>query len=83
MNWSDPPQIVALNSETYARDLQEVSSGGYFLYDSTWPRPALLQMRDDVTVLGALEVGRTAPVVAAPPARVDGHRRRLLVTVNG
>ncbi len=43
--------MVALNVETYARDLQEVSSGGYFLYDSTWPRPALM-MRDDVTVLG-------------------------------
>ncbi len=43
--------MLALNSETYARDLQEVSSGGYFLYDSTWPRPALLK-RDDVTVLG-------------------------------
>src|SRR6476646_5259494 len=43
--------MVALNVETYARDLQEVSSGGYFLYDSTWPRPALM-LRDDVTVLG-------------------------------
>ena len=43
--------MVALNVETYARDLQEVTSGGYFLYDSTWPRPALM-MRDDVTVLG-------------------------------
>ena len=43
--------MVALNVETYARDLQEVSSGGYFLYDSTWPRPALM-LRDDITVLG-------------------------------
>ena len=43
--------MVALNVETYVRDLQEVTSGGYFLYDSTWPRPALT-MRDDVTVLG-------------------------------
>ena len=43
--------MVALNVETYTRDLQEVTSGGYFLYDSTWPRPALM-MRDDVTVLG-------------------------------
>ncbi len=43
--------MVALNVETYARDLQEVTSGGYFLYDSTWPRPALM-MRDDITVLG-------------------------------
>jgi 2-oxoglutarate ferredoxin oxidoreductase subunit alpha len=43
--------MVALNAETYAKDLQEVASGGYFLYDSTWPRPALTK-RDDVTVLG-------------------------------
>ena len=43
--------MVALNAETYARDLAEVISGGYFIYDSTWPRPALLK-RDDVTVIG-------------------------------
>jgi 2-oxoglutarate ferredoxin oxidoreductase subunit alpha len=43
--------MVALNAETYARDLAEVASGGYFIYDSTWPRPALLK-RDDVTVIG-------------------------------
>jgi 2-oxoglutarate ferredoxin oxidoreductase subunit alpha len=43
--------MVALNAETYARDLQEVVSGGYFLYDSTWPRAALMK-RDDITVLG-------------------------------
>src|SRR3974377_1407145 len=43
--------MVALNAETYARDLTEVTSGGYFIYDSTWPRPALMK-RDDVTVIG-------------------------------
>jgi len=48
--------MVALNAETYTRDLQEVTSGGYFLYDSTWPRPALL-LRDDVTVLGSAPHG--------------------------
>src|SRR5258705_9859477 len=31
----------APNAQTYARDLQDVVSGGYFLYDSTWPRAAL------------------------------------------
>ena len=30
--------MVAMNSATYARDLAEVSPGGYLLYDSTWPR---------------------------------------------
>ena len=63
--------MVALNSETYARDLQEVSSGGYFLYDSTWPRPQLLQMRDDVTVLGA-------PLARLCNENFNGARTRIL-----
>jgi len=28
--------MFALNVETYARDLQELASGGYLVYDSTW-----------------------------------------------
>ncbi|HVW68927.1 MAG TPA: 2-oxoacid:acceptor oxidoreductase family protein, partial [Steroidobacteraceae bacterium] len=43
--------MVAMNAETYAKDVKEVSPGGYLLYDSTWPRPALLK-REDITVLG-------------------------------
>lgn len=43
--------MVAMNAETYAKDLKEVSPGGFLLYDSTWPRPALLK-RDDITILG-------------------------------
>ncbi len=40
--------MVAMNSQTYARDIKEVREGGYLLYDSTWPLdPELL--RDDVT----------------------------------
>src|SRR6266480_3363424 len=31
---------VAMNAETYARDVKEVRSGGYLLYDSTWPLDA-------------------------------------------
>jgi 2-oxoglutarate ferredoxin oxidoreductase subunit alpha len=43
--------MVAMNSQTYARDVAEVRSGGFVLYDSTWPLdPAL--WRDDVTFLG-------------------------------
>jgi len=44
--------MVAMNAETYAKDVKEVSPGGYLIYDSTWPRPALLK-RDDITILGA------------------------------
>ena len=29
--------MVAMNSQTYARDIHEVRSGGYLLYDSSWP----------------------------------------------
>jgi 2-oxoglutarate ferredoxin oxidoreductase subunit alpha len=43
--------MVAMNSQTYDRDLKEVRSGGYVLYDSTWPLdPAL--MRPDIHLLG-------------------------------
>ena len=43
--------MVAMNSETYARDVKEVASGGYVLYDSTWPLDPELH-RDDVTFIG-------------------------------
>ena len=43
--------MVAMNSQTYARDVAEVREGGYLLFDSTWPLHPELQ-RDDVTFLG-------------------------------
>src|SRR5450631_772648 len=43
--------MVAMNSQTYAKDIREVREGGYLLYDSSWPLdPELL--RDDVNFLG-------------------------------
>ncbi|MDA8317462.1 MAG: 2-oxoacid:acceptor oxidoreductase subunit alpha [Actinomycetota bacterium] len=43
--------MVMMNMQTYADDVREVRSGGYALYDSTWPLdPALV--RPDVTYLG-------------------------------
>ena len=41
--------VVAMNAETYARDLAEVSPGGFLLYDSTWPRPDLHGRSDIMT----------------------------------
>src|SRR5215469_16040568 len=42
---------VAMNSQTYARDIRELREGGYVLHDSSWPLdPALV--RDDVTFIG-------------------------------
>ncbi len=43
--------MVAMNPQTYQKDLAEVSPGGFLVYDSTWPRERNLQ-RDDITVLG-------------------------------
>jgi len=43
--------MVAMNVQTYAKDLAEVSPGGFLVYDSTWPRERSLK-RDDITVLG-------------------------------
>jgi 2-oxoglutarate ferredoxin oxidoreductase subunit alpha len=43
--------MVALNAQTYQRDLEAVSAGGFLIYDSTWPRERQLN-RDDITVLG-------------------------------
>jgi 2-oxoglutarate ferredoxin oxidoreductase subunit alpha len=48
---ADYDLMVAMNAETYARDVREVRSGGWLIYDSTWPlNPALA--RDDITFLG-------------------------------
>ncbi len=43
--------VVAMNAETYKHDLAEVVTGGYLIYDSTWPRHSLLK-RDDITIIG-------------------------------
>jgi len=43
--------MVAMNVQTYQKDLNEVSPGGVLIYDSTWPRESTL-LRNDITVLG-------------------------------
>ena len=43
--------MVAMNAQTYAKDLADVEPGGWLIYDSTWPRSTLLD-RDDITVIG-------------------------------
>jgi 2-oxoglutarate/2-oxoacid ferredoxin oxidoreductase subunit alpha len=63
--------MVAMNAQTYAGDLAEVSPGGYLLYDSTWPRSHALS-REDVTVLGA-------PFAQLCNDAFDGVRTRILM----
>src|SRR5215510_11002153 len=41
--------FVAMNAETYAADLKEVQSGGWVIYDSSWPLDKALE-RSDVTL---------------------------------
>ncbi|MGH8199918.1 MAG: 2-oxoacid:acceptor oxidoreductase subunit alpha [Steroidobacteraceae bacterium] len=63
--------MVAMNAETYSRDVKEVAPGGYLVYDSTWPRPALL-WRADITVLGA-------PLAKMCNETFSGVRTRILM----
>jgi 2-oxoglutarate/2-oxoacid ferredoxin oxidoreductase subunit alpha len=48
---ADIDLIVAMNPGTYKEDVRTVRSGGYLLYDSSWPIDRALQ-RADITVLG-------------------------------
>jgi len=43
--------MVAMNPQTWDRDIAEIDAGGYLLYDSSKPVPAS-KLRDDIVVLG-------------------------------
>jgi 2-oxoglutarate/2-oxoacid ferredoxin oxidoreductase subunit alpha len=43
--------MVAMNTNTYAADVDEVRSDGYLVWDATWPMDSAL-VRTDVTYLG-------------------------------
>jgi 2-oxoglutarate ferredoxin oxidoreductase subunit alpha len=43
--------MVAMNAQTYTRDMADVSPGGWLIYDSTWPRSQTLN-REDISVIG-------------------------------
>ncbi len=43
--------LLAMNAQTYRKDLADVAPDGYLIYDSMWPRHKLLA-RDDVTIIG-------------------------------
>ena len=63
--------MVAMNAETYSKDVRELSSGGYLIYDSTWPRSSLLQ-RGDITVIAV-------PLAKMVNENFDGVRNRILL----
>ncbi|HEX6836742.1 MAG TPA: 2-oxoacid:acceptor oxidoreductase family protein, partial [Polyangia bacterium] len=63
--------MVALNPATYKRDVAEVRSGGWLMYDSTWPLAPELK-RADVTILGV-------PLAQMVNEAFAGGRERILM----
>ena len=63
--------MVAMNSQTYDRDIKEVRPGGYLLYDSSWPLDAALH-REDITFLGV-------PLARLCNENFDDPRVRILM----
>ena len=63
--------IVAMNPESYARDIEEVVSGGWVLYDNTRELEAEFR-RDDVTFLGL-------PLARMCVDHFEGSRTRILM----
>src|SRR3954465_11520535 len=63
--------MVALNAATYQKDVAEVRSGGFLLYDSSWPLDEKLH-RADVTYLGV-------PLAEMCNAAFKGVRERILM----
>ena len=62
--------MVAMNAQTYADDLTEVTAGGFLLYDSSWPRDRQLR-RDDIQLLGV-------PLAKMVNRQYDDPRSRIL-----
>ena len=63
--------IVAMNAQTYSKDMADVTAGGWLIYDSTWPRSRQLD-RDDINILGI-------PLSKMCNERFDGVRARILM----
>ncbi len=63
--------MVAMNAQTYGRDLQEVAPGGVLIYDSTWPRDRQLK-RADIDIIGV-------PLARMCNERFKNARTRILM----
>ena len=62
--------MVAMNPQTWDRDVAEIEAGGYLFYDSTKPLPPT-RSRDDITVIGV-------PLTAMCNDRYELPRERQL-----
>jgi 2-oxoglutarate ferredoxin oxidoreductase subunit alpha len=63
--------LVAMNANTYKKDIDELQPGGYLVFDSSWPLDAGLK-RADVHFLGI-------PLAQMCNAEFEGARERLLL----
>ncbi len=63
--------MLALNAQTYQKDVNEVRVGGYLLYDSTWPLEGTVQ-RSDITYL-------SVPLSEMVNGAFNGVRERILM----
>jgi 2-oxoglutarate ferredoxin oxidoreductase subunit alpha len=63
--------MVAMNPQTWDKDLAEIEPGGYLLYDSSRPMPAS-KFRDDITIIGV-------PLADLCATRYDDPRERQLL----
>ncbi|MDX1405173.1 MAG: 2-oxoacid:acceptor oxidoreductase subunit alpha [Woeseiaceae bacterium] len=63
--------MVSMNVQTFAQDMAEVVSGGWLIYDSTWPRRKLLD-REDINIIGV-------PLAKMCNERFEGVRARILM----
>jgi 2-oxoglutarate ferredoxin oxidoreductase subunit alpha len=63
--------MVAMNAQTYTRDLAEVAPGGVLIYDSTWPRDRQLA-RPDIEIIGV-------PLARLCNERFANARTRILM----
>ena len=63
--------LAAFNAQTFKQDVREVRSGGWLLYDSTWPLQEE-EMRRDITYLGV-------PLAQMCNDTFKGVRERILM----
>ena len=66
--------MVAVNPQTWDRDLAEIEPGGYLVYDSTKPMP-LSRFREDLTVVGV------PLTMLCNAAYTDARQRQLLKNI--
>jgi len=63
--------VIAMNPQTYVKDVNSVATGGWLIYDSTWPLHRDLR-RDDIHLIGI-------PLAKLCAEHFEGSRTRILM----